>query len=73
MKIKEQTIKALDELTEADLMLVNEWINQLRASHHSAKPRGEYEISYEQLHAVTKKCKTSISEEIQRQREKRCL
>lgn len=71
MKIKEQTIKALDELSEADLMLVNEWINQLRASHHLPKPRGKYEISYEQLHAATKKCKTSLSEKVQRQREDR--
>ncbi|MBA2882656.1 acyl-CoA synthetase (AMP-forming)/AMP-acid ligase II [Desulfosalsimonas propionicica] len=71
MKIKEQTIKALDDLSEADLMLVNEWIYQLRTSRYSLSPQEGYKITYEQLHAATQKCKTSLSNEIQRQREDR--
>ena len=71
MKIKEQTIKALDDLSEADLMLVNEWIHQLKTSRYSLSPREGYKITYEQLHAATQKCKTSLSNEIQRQREDR--
>lgn len=71
MKIKEQTIQALDELSEAELMLVNDWITQLRESHHPAKSSHDYKISYERLHAATKKCKISFSEEISRQREER--
>lgn len=71
MKIKEQTIKALDDLSEADIMLVNEWIDQLRLSRHSPIPRESYKITYEQLHAAMQKCKTSLSNEIHRQREDR--
>ena len=71
MKIKEQTIKALDDLSEADIMLVNEWIDQLRLSRHFPIPRESYKITYEQLHAATQKCKTSLSNEIHRQREDR--
>ena len=71
MKIKEQTIKALDDLSEADLMIVNEWIDQLRTSRHSRNPRESYKITYAQLHAATQKCTTILSHEIHRQREDR--
>jgi len=71
MKIKEQTIQALNNLSEAELMLVNEWINQLRESHRSSEAVRSYKISYEKMHAVTEKCKSSLSEEILHQREER--
>ena len=71
MKIKDQTIQALNDLSEAELMLVNEWINQLRESHHSSESIGNYEVSYEEIHEVTQKCKSSLSEEILSQREDR--
>ncbi len=72
MKIKEQTIQALDNLSLKELMLVNEWINQLIESHDSANHPGEYTVTYEQLHAATQRCKVSFSEEIKKQREE-CL
>ncbi len=71
MKIKEQTIKALDGLSESDLMLVNEWVNKLIQRQTTPKMTGNYKISYEQLHSATKKCKLSFSEEISRMREDR--
>ncbi len=71
MKIKSQTIQALEELSGAELMLVNEWIHQLRSSRHSRELPHTYKVSYEQMHEVMKKCKTSFSEEISRQREER--
>ena len=71
MRIKEQTIQALNDLSETELMLVNEWVNQLRESHHSSKPTGNYKLSYEEIYAVTKKCKSSLSEDILNQREDR--
>lgn len=71
MKIKEQTIQALDDLSVSDLMLVHEWINQLRESHHAEIKSTKWKISYEQLHAATRHCRSSFSEEIIKQREER--
>ncbi|MBF0231376.1 MAG: hypothetical protein HQK63_17580 [Desulfamplus sp.] len=70
MKIKEQTISALNDLTAAELMIVNEWINQLRpASPLPQKKR--WAISYEQIHSAMSKCKSSFCDDIINQREER--
>ena len=71
MKIKDQTIQALEGLSESELMLVNEWVNQLRESHRSIHRPARWKISYEQLHDATKKCRIAFSEEIQQQRKDR--
>lgn len=71
MKIKEQTIQALENLSESELMLVNEWVNQLRESHRSIYRPARWKVSYEQLHASTKQCSIDFSEEIQQQRKDR--
>jgi hypothetical protein len=71
LKIKEQTIQALDRLTTAELILVNEWIARLCASRCPADQRPERKISYDQMHAVTRRCASSFSDEIIRQREDR--
>ena len=71
MKIKEQAIQALEELSAAELMLVHEWIDQLRTTHHAARQMVPSKISYEQLHAATRRCRSSFSEEILQQRDER--
>jgi hypothetical protein len=71
MKLKELTIQAIEELSESELMLVNEWVNQLRESRRRPLKPVKWKISYEQLHAATKRCRNAFSEEISSQREDR--
>jgi hypothetical protein len=71
MKIKEQTIQALDRLTALELMLVNELVMQLYESHYPAKRQEKWSISTEQLYAATSRCKRQFSDEIIQQREDR--
>ena len=71
MKIREQAIQALEGLSAAELMLVHEWIDQLRTARQASRQTGHWKISYEELHAATRRCRTSFSEELLQQREER--
>lgn len=71
MKIKEQTIKALEGLSAAEMMMLNEWIDQLRRSRHKSRLPGKWKVSYKQLHEATSGCQNNLSDEIYRQRNER--
>lgn len=71
MKIKEQTIQALDKMTAIELMLVNELVMQIHESRQHSKVSRQWSISTEQLYSATSRCRRKFSDEIAMQREDR--
>ncbi len=71
MKIKEQTIQALDKLTALELMLVNKLVMQIHETHQPSKIPQQWSISTEQLYAATSRSKRQFGDEIIMQREDR--
>ncbi len=72
VKLKEQTIKALDGLDAPELLLVYEMILRLKRSHASMK-RGKSHATppYQKVRKALQACKGQLSDDIMELREER--